>query len=829
MSLPEKPLLEYILTGTLAAKFLNLILIARIEMKFFVPIVLTVLFGGSATIAFEIPLAVRMVLHDKCVRCHGPQEQNAAVRLDNLSTDLVRQPVGAETWHDALNAIKRGEMPPDDEPRLSADERRVLSDWIRSELDRLQQHRKAHGGAPELRRLNRLEYQNTMCSLLGIDIDYVQNLPPDPVSEDGFRNNASALKMSALQLEYYLKAARQGLQRAIVEGPAPPVFEHTADESVSDKGKGNWTNRLGRSGQFVARIPEFPDEGEFVLRIRARSEVPAGSAWPVMQVRLGFRADVRAPSRVVAKADVSSVESQEFVFRGRLEEFPIQSRDQSKYPGMLIWIENVYDDGKPAPKPRQVTEEIDGRKKKKTVWDEDPYFPGIVVESLTFKAPVFAAWPPAHHRGLIPRTPVDTTMEQSAAREALEWFLPLAFRRPLADDELATFLRYYDTVRTSADSFEAAMREVYAMVLVSPDFLYLSAPPDAKAVPYAVAARLSYFLWSDSPDEILRALAASGELLDPNVLRNEVTRMLNDVRVTAFTHSFADQWLDLAGVDRVAVNPEFYPDFDNDLKPLFRRETQEFFAEIVRTDLSALQLLDADFTMLNETLARHYGIDGPKGGSFERVTLPPAHRSRGGLLGHASVLLANSTGEDSHPIKRAVWLRSRLLNDPPAPPPPDVPDLNTDLPEIAALPARQQLLLHLENDACADCHRGIDPWGVALDAFDAVGLHRTVIRKPGGRSKNGFAEYPVETSVDLPDGSHVDGLSGLKSYLLQHRRDELARTVVERLLAYALGRSLRFDDTEVVDDLTTRFVASDYRIRQLIADIVCCPLFLRSQ
>ncbi|MEO1979166.1 MAG: DUF1587 domain-containing protein, partial [Fuerstiella sp.] len=292
---------------------------------------------------------VRAILKAKCVHCHGPQEQNADVRLDNLSTDLVGNSLGADTWHDALNAINKGEMPPEDETPLSAEERRTVTGWISAELDRLTKFRRSTGGQVVMRRLNRFEYQKTMTDLLGLELDYAKNFPPDPLSEDGFQNNGAALRMSALQLEYYLKAARDGLQRAIVEGPAPPVFEHSANETVADKGKGNWTNRLGRYGQFVVRIPEFPDEGDFILRVTARAEIPDGAAWSVMQIKLGFRADVSSPARVVGTIDVSNTAAQEFEFRGRFEEFPIQSRSQSKYPGMLVWIENVHSDGATGP------------------------------------------------------------------------------------------------------------------------------------------------------------------------------------------------------------------------------------------------------------------------------------------------------------------------------------------------------------------------------------------------------------------------------------------------------------------------------------------------
>ena len=779
---------------------------------------------------------IRPILAAKCFRCHGPDEQNAKVRLDNLSTDLVERPLGAETWHDALNAIRRGDMPPEDEPQLSTQERRDITEWISSELDRLRESRRSGGGQVVLRRLNRVEYQNTMTDLLGVELDYVRNLPPDPLSEDGFRNNGAALRMSGMQLEYYLQAARDGLRRAIVEGPAPEVFTHEAMETVSDKGKGNFINRLGRTGVFVARIPKFPDEGEFVLRIKTHAEIPDGAMIPAMQVRLGFRADVSAPAKLVGIVDVPNTDSHLFEFRARFEEFPIQSRTQSKYPGMLVWIDNAYEDGKADPKPKQVKDALNSKKKRtRTVWEEDPTFPKVVIESLSFTAPVYASWPPEHHTSIIVRQPESADDERAVARDSLQSFIHRAYRRPATSEDVETSLAYFDKVRKSAESFEAAMRETIAMVLVSPDFLYLTEPregrgPDADSRlasedenaatldNFRLASRLSYFLWSTMPDDELFDRAQSGELSDEQTLRRQVERMLSDDRCSMFSTQFSEQWLDLAGVDRVAVNPEFYPTFDNRLKAFLRQETSEFFAEILRSDESALKLLDADFTMLNEPLARHYGIDGPQGLAFERVQFPP-DEARGGLLGHGSILLANSTGDDSHPIKRAVWIRDRLLDDPPAPPPPNVPDLNQDLPEIASLPLKEQLELHLENDACADCHRGLDPWGVALDAFDAVGLKREVIRRRNSKKRGKFIEHAVDTATTLPDGHEIDGLGQLKAYLVDQKNQEFARTLVVKLLTYALGRSLQFTDDELVDDLTARFVASEYKLKPLIFEI----------
>lgn len=773
---------------------------------------------------------IRPILKTRCIRCHGPQEQQADLRLDLLSTDLLQNAKGAESWHDVMNVINKGEMPPEEADPLTTEELKEVTGWISNQLEVLKKARRSTGGTVVLRRLNRFEYQNTMTDLLGVELNYAENLPPDPVSEHGFLNNGAALRMSSMQLEYYLKAARRGLQTAIVEGPAPEVFEHETSTTDADKGKGNWTDRLGRTGQFVIRVPEFPDTGEFVIRANVRAEIPDGAAYPVLQLKLGFRSDVRAPATVVATVDVSNTESHELEFRGRLEEFPIQTRSQSKYPGMLIWLENVYSDGQPDPRPTQkVDDEPAGKKKKKKrgkpVWAEDPSFPKIVVESVSFKAPVYLQWPPLHHTQIIPRHPESVKDEEAAAVESLSTFLPRAFRRPVTSSDIDVYLKYFTIVRPEAGAFESAMREVCSMALVSPDFLYLPESNATRLSNFELATRLSYFLWSTMPDEQLRTAAEEGKLANRDTLCREVDRMLAAPQAKAFVDQFTRQWLDLDGVDRVAVNPEFYPDFDNSLKPLFVKETQAFFGHILQQDQSCLKLLNAEFTMLNEPLGRHYGISGPKGwNEFQQVNLEGANRP-GGLLGHASILLANSTGDDSHPIKRAVWILERLLDDPPAPPPPDVPDLNQDLPELVSLPLKEQLRLHLENQACATCHRGIDPWGVALDRFDAVGLSRDVIRRRHPRKRGGMIEHPVETQTALPDGTRINGIDDLQEYLVTRKPDEFARTLVVKLLSYGLGRSIEFTDEDLIDSLTKKFADTDYRLKNLIAEIVCSEVF----
>jgi hypothetical protein len=301
--------------------------------------------------------------------------------------------------------------------------------------------------------------------------------------------------------------------------------------------------------------------------------------------------------------------------------------------------------------------------------------------------------------------------------------------------------------------------------------------------------------------------------------------MMNDSRADEFVNRFADQWFDLGGLDRVAVNPEFFPDFDNKLKLAMQTETREFFGEILRSDLSCLELIDSNWTMVNRRLATHYGLKNvPRSGAFERVLLAPEDR-RGGILGQGAFLLSNSNGEASHPIKRAVWVLERLLDSPPAPPPPDVPELDPESADLAGLTVKQQLEVHREKESCRSCHEGIDPWGVALEHFDATGLPRTHAAMRIGKKGEAPEGPKLDSTTELPDGTPLAGVDDLKAYLLDERRTHFARSIVKRLSIYAMGRSLELSDREEIDKLVSGFEKNGYRLRGLIVDLVTSEFF----
>lgn len=780
---------------------------------------LSVLLLASALVpaAINFEEQVKPILEHRCFKCHGEKKQKGDLRLDTLPGNLLKDRVAAETWHDVRDVLNLSEMPPEKEEPLPPAELKILTSWITQKIDAVVAAQKHTDGRVILRRLNRTEYQNTMRDLLGIEMDYTKNLPPEALSEDGFRNNGEVLQMSDLQLEYYLEAARKGLAKAIVTGSQPEVFENEFTKTVKDKNRGS--HLLDKDQQFVAKLMDYPEEGEILIQAKVRAQFAAGRGYPRLRAAIGYRADVQAPRGFITPVDVTSEDWQTIEFRARIENFPLPSKTQSKFPGLLLWLDNAYAEGRDKPLKAR------GKGKKQKAQKAPLTYPQIEVASMTFTGPIFNDWPPSHHTNILFPSK-SRSNEEAYSKAVLRNFMSKAFRRLIADEEISPYLRFFKSARPRMESFEEAIRETLAMVLISPDFLYLVEPSGSSKRPvsdWELASRLSYFLWSSMPDPQLFSLAKKGTLSQPEVLQKEISRMISDKRSWQFVEQFADQWLDVGALQRVAINPNFYPKFDSSLKASMRGETLHFFGELFQKNLSALNILDSNFTMLDESLAKHYGLTGPKGSNFERVYLK-SEDYRGGVLTQGSVLVGNSTGADSHPVKRAVWIRERLLGDPPAPPPPNVPDLDSTDPNFARLSIREQLAEHRKQVSCNECHRGIDPWGISLENFGADGLWRKKILRKKIKGK-GIIKLPVLAEATLPDGNAVDGIAGLKNYLLKHRRDQFARAFTSKLLTYALGRRLELVDEKSVDELTEKFIESEYRIKDLIHLVVASKTF----
>lgn len=844
------------------------------------PLLPLVLFALSGFVRAEetIPFArVAPIFRERCHGCHGPAKSKGDLRLDKLNPDLVQGSDG-DRWREVLDRLSFGDMPPETEPPLAVEQRELLIQWLQQERKRASL---AKNPATHFRRLTRREYERTMQDLLGLPIDFGNRLPEDGRSKDGFRNNGEMLRMSPLQYETYLQIAQEALAEAIVSGPAPEVHRYRlapgekansikvtslpkpetrpGESFVYDAQAGKpfriWNmstankdydgllppSAIRRYSEAAIQLPQHCfaigfhrafRKGEMLIRVRAARFVPppspiprrdppspeaqetpakpASNRPPALTVALGctnfhgVELKSVAEPRVVDHADFRTYE-----FRVRMESMPVPNT------------------GAPADKNAAVLAVWNSVR---AIKDEQPP-PRLKIEWVELESPYLETWPPATHANIL-FPPDGTPDEPTYARAVVQRFAARAFRRPLEKHELDRLMTFWSAARRDAESLEASLRDTLCLVLTSPQFLGLpatrsstgsTAPADRQRLDdHELAARLSYFLWSSLPDEPLQSLAAGRQLRDPAVLAGQTRRMIQDPRAWQFIEQFTEQWLELDRLQRVTVNRERYPGFDEQLAESMRLETVHFFGEVLRSDVSAFRLLDADFTCVNETLAAHYGIVGVVGPQFRRVPLDPALH-RGGVLTHASVLTGNSDGVDGHPIKRGIWLLKNLLDETPPPPPPNVPELNRNDPKVRGLTIPQTLAQHRDSAACSGCHRKIDPWGLAFEEYDAVGhWQRDGL---GAELRKRRTRHPIEAATELPNGTKVDGLQELRAELLRSKSDEFRRAVLRKVLAYALGRSLTLADQEAADTLVPALKARQDRLAAVIELVVASEPF----
>ena len=574
--------------------------------------------------------------------------------------------------------IKLGEMPPEDEKPLTSKERKLITEWVDLNLKNALQKIKGEGTEAVIRRLNRTEYQYTMEDLLGLKMDYTIGLSNDPLSPDGFLNNGKVLGMSSLQIEHYLKTARKafGLILNDEEQPASKV-----DEVKWNKGNikgpsskayvGKSDHRLGRVNYWHGNFQQPPKSGRFTIRIKARNERKPGYPSPILQGRYGFFVSGLTLNiqGSLPEIEIDSNETKTYEISSYAELFPMTLANvpDDKLNGVLTF-RNALDDGNPPPKQlEKITETKDKKgkiKKKKTkYYPEDLDFSKIIIESVEFVSNDYPSWPSQTHQEIV--LPGEDLDKDETAKTVISRFIERAWRKKIDPETTEKWFLHFKKIKRLEDSSIYALREVLATSLASTNFLYLNEPkPNENKTSilssHELAARLSYFLWSSMPDNELRALADKNRLSDSKVLAIQIKRMLRDPKSNRFAEEFSKQWLDLGGVDRVAVNPRYHQNFDNRLKPHMQSESLEFFKEIFRKDESITKIIDADFTMLNARLAKHYGLEGPKSQHFEKTSLKGTNRT-GGILGHASIHLSGSDGAESHPIRRAVWVRERLL------------------------------------------------------------------------------------------------------------------------------------------------------------------------
>jgi hypothetical protein len=627
-----------------------------------------------------------------------------------------------------------------------------------------------------LRRLNRAEYNNTIRDLVGVDFQPAADFPADDVGY-GFDNIGDVLTISPILIEKYLAAAEQIVQQAIVPDPIATAPTRRL-ERRSFEGAERLGPRLLLSRKEAAAPIRFEREGEYLFRVHAFSSLSEDD-----------------PPRLTLLVDEQEVLSE--LVRATREQ-PQTYEARARVPAGTRKL--VLRHANPRP-------EVSGQGQ-----GGDRKSPLLLVESVEVRGPVD---PPPSHQRIITCRPDAQRGVHECAREILRTFASRAFRRPVTDEELERLLGLVKLAQDQGDGFEQSIQLALQAVLTSPHFLFRverdPEPGDPGGVrtldDYELASRLSYFLWSSMPDAELFTLAREHRLRDPAVLEAQVRRMLRDPKAIALVNNFAGQWLQLRDLAKVTPDPEAFGEFDEELRAAMLRETELFFQAVMQEDRSILDFLDADFSFINERLARHYGISEVKGSEFRRVSLEGSGRR--GVLMQASILTLTSNPTRTSPVKRGKWILENFLATPPPPPPAGVEELKEDEDAVLSGSLRQRMEQHRAKPMCAACHSRMDPLGFAFENFDAIGAWRDFDGK-----------FAIDPTGALPGGESFDGARGLAELLKDEKRQDFCRCLTEKLLTYGLGRGLEYYDRCVVEEIADSLAQNDYRFSGLILGIV---------
>ncbi len=793
----------------------------------------------------------RALLDRYCVTCHNERLRTGGLALD--VADVSRVGEAPDVWERVVLKLRGGMMPPAGRPRPDGAALGDLRGWLEAGLDRAAAATVEPGRVPT-HRLNRAEYANAVRDLLALDVDAEALLPADDTGH-GFDNLAGTLALSPALMERYLTAARRISRLAVGDpgiGPGLTSRTYTVPIAMTQNDRMSEALPFGSRGGLAVRH-RFPLDGEYVLTVRLKRSVYEY----IVNLDEAHDLDLRIDGRRVARFTVGGAEpgrpapvsfSGTFVAAGA-SEYPTQDWDDyrtgadaglvarvpvragARAVGVAFVDKSWEHEGVLQPDLREygatVTETTDTSAR--------PEGPGL--ESVTIDGPYAATGPgetASRSRIFVCRPDGADAGGEGCARTILARLARRGYRRPVGEGDLESLLAFFRAGRTAhlegraADStegretegFEAGIQSAIERLLIDPEFLFRIERDPAGAAPGApyrltdleLASRLSFFLWSSIPDDELLDLAERGRLSAPGVLEGQVRRMLADARAAALVDNFAGQWLSLRSVEGIAPDPNLFPGFDENLREALRRETELFFESQLREDRSVVELLSADYTFLNERLARHYGISGVTGSHYRRVSLTgkePAATRRLGLLGHGSILAVTSYGNRTSPVLRAKWLLENVLGTPPAPPPPDIPPLPAGGEGGEPRTVRERLAQHRANPACAACHAPMDPLGFALENFDAIGRWRT-----------SDAGFPVDASAVLADGlTAFDGPGGLRRVLLD-RSEQFVETVAEKLLVYALGRGVDHHDRPVIRAIVRGAAEDDYRWSSLVLGIV---------
>lgn len=722
-----------------------------------------------------------------CVECHGADSAEGGIALHNFDSEKSVQKA-RKVWEKVLPMLQIEAMPPveDGRDRPTHDEFLAVTSWLEDKLYNIDCKIERDPGRVTVRRLNRNEYNNTVRDLLGVDVEPAKDFPSDDVGY-GFDNIGDVLSVSPLLMEKYLDAAEKISEKVI--NTADPAKSRkvrfvgkqlTPGGAAQDQGDFYGINSVGH----VIADHKFPRDGEYLLRAEAAAD-QAGDEL----AKMVFSID----DKPVHTFEVTGRrERNEYEFKVRLAGGPHKFR--AAFPNDF-YNPNATRGGK----------------------DRNLYIAWLeVVGPLDVRDDDL----PESHRKLIVATPTATRPLPDAVRENLRPLVRRAFRRAVTNDEVNRFVPLVENAVAQGETFERGMQLALQAVLCSPNFLFRIEtdpnPNDPKArheiTSFELATRLSYFLWSSMPDDELLSLAEKNELRKPDIIQQQVKRMLKDRRSEAFVENFSLQWLNLRGLEELTPDPEKFPNYTPQLRDDMLRETTKFFDHILREDLSTLELLDGKFTFVNERLAKHYGLAGVSGDEFRKVSLDGV-RGRAGLLTQASILTVTSNPARTSPVKRGKWIMENILGTAPPPPPPNVPSLEETQKAQPGAPLREQLKIHRENAICNSCHRQMDDLGFGFEHFDAI-----------GRWRDRDGQHDVDASGILPSGDKFNGSTELIA-ILKGRSKQFSRCLAEKLMTYAIGRGLEYYDRCAVDKILDTHAADSYRFSTLITQIVLSEPF----
>ncbi len=795
-----------------------------------------------------------------CIDCHGPDVKKAGLRLDTLGTDLADEASLAK-WVHVHDKVAAGKMPPRKSEQPPKAEAETFTKWLHEELQKASLARQQTKGRVLLRRLNSTEYENTIRELVGTKVR-VKEMLPEENSVAGFDNVSSALEFSATHLLLYQEAAEKAVLSAVPAYPNYPIKERRTGKEMSERGP-NFRQTLTRSckldGDSLIVYSKLPRYGLLTTShvagagtYRVRMSVSAVGA-AKKPLPLGFFILETAGRDDPVLYDCKDIPHGE----PRVIEFDVELGRRQAFVVNLLTNWDIRDFKRPL---------------------DDYTGPGLRFDWLEIEGPV-GAFPPPSYAKLFGDLPLKARSVAKAEREGKKaipnvanrktpdnWlndpleptsakpqadadrliraFLPKAFRGPVPEHLAKLYVARVHQKLDEKYSFFDAMTYGYKAILSSPHFLVFTEPGLAsmtdganlrspKLDDHAIANRLAYFLWSGPPDEVLLGAAARGELTQLDKLRAQVERMLGHPRAHRFTENFTGQWLDLRNINATIPDPRLYGDFDGVLLWSMPRESHLVFEEILKHDRSLLEFVDADWSMLNERLAAHYGIPGLVGNDFRKVTLP-AGSHRGGVLTQASVLKVTADGTRTSPVLRGKWVLEKILGQPPAPPPADVPSIEPDI--RGATTIRQQLDKHRSIPSCASCHVHIDPPGFALETFDPIGGYREFYRVPTGDRKKiltlTFSGRPLFRGADVEkgavthDGKAFRDIDEYKKLLLADHKDQIARNLSEKLMVYATGADIQFADREIVEQIVEKLKTRNYGFRTLVHEVVQSRVFL---